>query len=258
MSEYFEEDESQRVDAAAVELAAYKPSKKARRAAREAFQQMTQTMPQQYAGQQATQQVAAQQVVAQQAAEQQQAAAPYSVAQQTVSQQEVPLEVVPTAPAGEVWTTEQLWAWGRSQGWSDEQIGIYEEYYDSSVRKTSTQTSTAAEQSTETVGTEPPQDEISLANSTSPVAQPVTTEHVTGPSPTAADSALEAVPESASESVSESVPDSATKKKVDIREKGIMKAMPGTEQGQAGWYLDGEGNPSRWDIDDDGTWHRTG
>jgi hypothetical protein len=231
-------------------------------------------MPQQYAGQQATQQVAAhqqaaaQQVVAQQAAEQQaaeqqaaaqqQAAAHYSVAQQTVPQQEAPLEEVPSAPAGEVWTTEQLRAWGHSQGWTDEQIGIYEEYYDNSVRKLSTQTSTAAEQSTETVGTEPRKDEFSMANSTSPVAQPVTTEQVTGPPPTEADPALEAVSESASDSVSESVPDLATKKKVDIREKGIMKAMPGTEQGQAGWYLDGEGNPSRWDIDDDGTWHRTG
>nr|AIF06480.1 Ig domain-containing protein [uncultured marine group II/III euryarchaeote KM3_192_D09] len=256
MLEYFEDDESRQVDDAAAELAAYKPSKKARRAAREAFQQMSQTMPQQYAGQQATQQVAAQQ----------QAAAHYSGAQQTVPQQEISLEEVPSAPAGEVWSTEQLWAWGRSQGWSDEQIGIYEEYYDSSVRKTSTQTSTAAEQSTETVVTELAQDTFSMANSTSPVAQPVTTEQVTGPSPTAAEPALEAVPESvsetvpesASESVSEPVPDSATKMKVDIREKGIMKAMPGTEQGQAGWYLDGEGNPSRWDIDDDGTWHRTG
>ena len=256
MLEYFEDDESRQVDDAAAELAAYKPSKKARRAAREAFQQMTQTMPQQYAGQQATQQVAAQQ----------QAAAHYSGAQQTVPQQEVSLEEVPSAPAGEVWSTEQLWAWGRSQGWSDEQIRIYEEYYDSSVRKTSTQTSTAAEQSTETVVTELAQDTFSMANSTSPVAEPVTTEQVTGPSPTAAEPALEAVPEaasgpvpeSASEAVSEPVPDSATKMKVDIREKGIMKAMPGTEQGQAGWYLDGEGNPSRWDIDDDGTWHRTG
>jgi hypothetical protein len=37
-----------------------------------------------------------------------------------------------------------------------------------------------------------------------------------------------------------------------------MKAMPGTTQGEAGWYLDGDGNPSRWDIELDGTWHRTG
>ena len=47
-------------------------------------------------------------------------------------------------------------------------------------------------------------------------------------------------------------------KQEDVREKGVMKAMPGTTQGEAGWYLDGEGNPSRWDIDDDGQWHRTG
>jgi hypothetical protein len=56
----------------------------------------------------------------------------------------------------------------------------------------------------------------------------------------------------------EEVPEPATNKKEDIRQKGIMKAMPGTEQGQAGWYLDGEGNPSRWAIDSDGSWHRTG
>ena len=56
----------------------------------------------------------------------------------------------------------------------------------------------------------------------------------------------------------EPAPQETQTSRTDVRKKGIMKAMSGTTQGEAGWYLDGDGNPSRWDIDADGTWHQTG
>ena len=111
------------------------------------------------------------------------------------------------------WTTEQVWQWGRSLGWDDEQIAAYEQIYDQSVRN-----------------------------------------------PGAIESNIEPIEEKIEE---DSVDDSTIQeeietKKEDVREKGVMKAMPGTTQGESGWYLDWEGNPSRWDIDNDGQWHRTG
>ena len=42
----------------------------------------------------------------------------------------------------------------------------------------------------------------------------------------------------------------------DVRESGVMKAMDGTEQGSTGWYLDGEGRPSYWNVDAAGNWER--
>ena len=103
------------------------------------------------------------------------------------------------------WTTEQVWEWGRGQNWNDEQIAAYEQIYDQSVRNPA--------QFQDNQFIEHQQTEIVNENNTHSA-------------------------------------------KEDVREKGIMKAMPGTTQGEAGWYLDGEGNPSRWEIDEQGQWHR--
>jgi hypothetical protein len=130
------------------------------------------------------------------------------------------------------WTTEQVWEWGRTQGWNDEQIAAYEIVYDESVRNPPTQINEEYE-----VEETPELDE-----------KP---EEIDNPEPTPTS-------ETVVEEVVEPAPQESQSGKSDVRDKGIMKAMSGTTQGEAGWYLDGEGNPSRWDIDDDGIWHRTG
>ena len=133
---------------------------------------------------------------------------------------EEPLEEAP-------WTTEQVWQWGRNQGWNDEQIAAYEQIYDESVRNPN-----SVETNIENTE-EKPEDDLQTQESNSEKVE--------------------------DEDVEEhEVQENHEMKQEDVREKGVMKAMPGTTQGEAGWYLDGEGNPSRWDIDDDGQWHRTG
>ncbi|MBO58204.1 MAG: hypothetical protein CMA77_04325 [Euryarchaeota archaeon] len=128
------------------------------------------------------------------------------------------------------WTTEQVWQWGRSQGWNDEQIAAYEQIYDESVRNPK-----SLESNIENI-----QENIEVDEQQNEEINPE--------------------PEIIEEEVvddSKEIEDGENKQD-DVREKGVMKAMPGTTQGEAGWYLDWEGNPSRWDIDDDGQWHRTG
>ena len=265
MAEYLEEVPESQSNAAA-DLAAYKPSKKARKAAREAFQQM---MPQSGAGQPAG--VGLQDAGGLQAAGWQQGATGMQSASgqmfttgQTATPQQTVVEEA--APEGDSWTTEQVWAWGWSQGWPDEQIGIYEDYYNKSVRNVSSANSGE-------ISVAVPVAEHVAASVVEPVAEPVAplvaepvAPLVAEPvAPLVAEPVAEPVAEQVAEPVAEQmaaaveeVPEPATNKKEDIRQKGIMKAMPGTEQGQAGWYLDGEGNPSRWAIDSDGSWHRTG
>jgi hypothetical protein len=130
------------------------------------------------------------------------------------------------------WTTEQVWEWGRTQGWSDEQIATYEIVYEESVRNPPTQISEVIEVEQKPEWDEKPQEIVNLE-----------------PTP---------ISETVVEEVVEPAPQESQSGKSDVRDKGIMKAMSGTTQGEAGWYLDGEGNPSRWDIDDGGIWHRTG
>jgi Fe2+ transport system protein B len=131
------------------------------------------------------------------------------------------------------WTTEQVWEWGRTQGWSDEQIAAYEMVYDQSVRNPDTQSN----------------EEIAASENTQ--EQDEKTEVIVHDEPTPTH-------ETVVEEVVDPMPQESQASKPDVRKEGIMKAMSGTTQGEAGWYLDGEGNPSRWGIDGDGTWHQTG
>jgi hypothetical protein len=131
------------------------------------------------------------------------------------------------------WSTEQVWEWGRTQGWSDEQIAAYETVYDESVRNPPKQFN----------------EEFEVVETTQELDGK--TEEIVNQEPTPTN-------ETVVEEVVEPAPQESQTAKQDVRDKGIMKAMSGTTQGEAGWYLDGEGNPSRWDIDDDGIWHRTG
>ena len=39
---------------------------------------------------------------------------------------------------------------------------------------------------------------------------------------------------------------------------GVMIACEGTIQGQTGWYHDGMGNTSYWQVDEGGAWTRLG
>ena len=128
------------------------------------------------------------------------------------------------------WTTEQVWEWGRNQGWDDGQIAAYEQIYDQSVRNPESIDATQ----------EP---EVSQQESDENVALELSTE-------------TEATEET--QGIDAPTKEDEELKKGDIRDQGIMKAMSGTNQGESGWYLDGEGNPSRWDIDEAGQWHRTG
>ena len=129
------------------------------------------------------------------------------------------------------WTTEQVWEWGRNQGWDDGQIAAYEQIYDQSVRNPDGVHANIEPQEENDAETE------------------IQTTH---------ESSLES--ETAEETVEAdtTTQEDSGKKLGDVRDKGVMKAMSGTTQGESGWYLDGEGNPSRWDIDEAGQWHRTG
>ena len=137
------------------------------------------------------------------------------------------------------WTTEQVWEWGRNQGWDDGQIAAYEQIYDQSVRNPEGIDVTQEPEEKE-VTNEP---EVSQQESDENVALELSTETESTEDIQEADTPTK---------------EDEDKKKGDIRDQGIMKAMSGTNQGESGWYLDGEGNPSRWDIDEAGQWHRTG
>jgi len=137
------------------------------------------------------------------------------------------------------WTTEQVWEWGRNQGWDDGQIAAYEQIYDQSVRNPESIDATQEPEEKE-VTNEP---EVSQQESDENVALELSTETESTEDIQEADTPTK---------------EDEDKKKGDIRDQGIMKAMSGTNQGESGWYLDGEGNPSRWDIDEAGQWHRTG
>lgn len=231
-------------------MAGYKPSKKARAAARQAFIQMQPQMAQpQWGGYQQIPQLAPSAPL--EMVSPSRLAEPVSPETMVMPQQVVPTQQ-PTQLEPEVWTnntsdtqtsqttemnesswtTEQVWEWGRTQGWSDEQIAAYEIVYDESVRNPPTQINELFE-----VEQHPELDE-----------KP---EEIVNPEPTPTS-------ETVVEEVVDPAPQEIQSGKSDVREKGIMKAMSGTTQGEAGWYLDGEGNPSRWDIDDGGIWHRTG
>lgn len=244
LDHHFGEHENEPSKANVDLMAGYKPSKKARMAARQAFQQMQPAMGHaNWAGYQQAQQSAESAV--QMAYEKQQVAEPVmaqtafqqqETAPQPTSQPELETWTNSTSDeqtTGEHWTTEQVWAWGRSQGWSDEQIANYESVYEESVRNPSSQ-----EPTTETI----------------PIEPQVVSEEVVEIQPPP----VEEVIETSEVEQTETTPPVEQSVVKDVRQKGIMKAMPGTTQGEAGWYLDGDGNPSRWDIELDGTWHRTG
>ena len=229
-------------------MTGYKPSKKARAAALQAFNQRfpqlshaswtgyNQAQMTSPAAQQAnygimqTQMANTEQVAPQQQAEPIQQTTPNPQEEWTNSTSEV--EVNTEAQLDEApWTTEQVWESGRNQGWDDGQIAAYEQIYDQSVRNPDGVN----------VNIEPDEENV--------MGSEFQTNH-------------ESITES--ETVEEIVETDTTaledseKKLGDVRDKGVMKAMSGTTQGQSGWYLDGEGNPSRWDIDEAGQWHRTG
>ncbi len=129
------------------------------------------------------------------------------------------------------WTTEQVWEWGRNQGWDDGQIAAYEQIYDQSVRN-------------------PDGVDANIESEEEHVAiTDVQTTHESTPESETTEEIVEA---------DTATQEDSGKKSGDVRDKGVMKAMSGTTQGESGWYLDGEGNPSRWDIDEAGQWHRTG
>jgi hypothetical protein len=46
--------------------------------------------------------------------------------------------------------------------------------------------------------------------------------------------------------------------KKEVTSSGVMLACEGTIQGQTGWYHDGMGNTSYWQVDEVGTWTRLG
>jgi hypothetical protein len=232
-------------------MAGYKPSKKARAAARQAFIQMQPQMAQpQWGGyQQIPQMVPTSPREMASPSDHPEPVLPETIAMP----QQIEPTLQPTQSEPEVWTnntsdnqtsqttemnesswtTEQVWEWGRTQGWSDEQIAAYETVYDESVRNPPKQTHEVFEvvETTQELDEKP--------------------EEIINPEPTP-------ISETVVEEVVEPAPQKSQTAKPDVRDKGIMKAMSGTTQGEAGWYLDGEGNPSRWDIDDDGIWHRTG
>ncbi len=184
-------------------------------------------------------------------------------------------------PPRETWTTEQVWAWGRSQGWSDEQIASYEQVYDQSVRNPSADASTP---SGTTTGQSNDSDyQVGQVGQTGLAGQASQTglagqASQTGLAGQASQTgqASEAVPTKGTDlagqadqtglagqadqadQTAETSARSRAGGSTDVGERVVMKAMPGTTQGEAGWYLDGAGNPSRWEIDDDGTWQRTG
>jgi len=221
-------------------MAGYKPSKKARAAARQAFNQMQPQMSQQqWSGYQQMPQMAS-------PSEPPIPAAPVEPAIATTPQQieqtepEVWTNSTSDAQISQeteieesTWTTEQVWEWGRTQGWDDEQIAAYEMVYDQSVRNP------IAESSEQISVSDAPQEEVTN------IEENVQEE----PAPPN---------ETVVEEVVEPEPQENQANRTDVRKEGIMKAMSGTTQGEAGWYLDGEGNPSRWDIDADGVWHQTG
>ena len=37
---------------------------------------------------------------------------------------------------------------------------------------------------------------------------------------------------------------------------GVMQAIPGTEQGSSGWYVDVSEEVQYWNVGDDGSWTR--
>ena len=49
-----------------------------------------------------------------------------------------------------------------------------------------------------------------------------------------------------------------TEEKQESVSSGVMLACDGTTQGQTGWYHDGMGNTSYWQVDEVGTWTRLG
>ena len=222
-------------------MAGYKPSKKARAAARQAFTQMQPQMTQQQWGYQQMPQMV-QPAPIEMASTSEPVTPAIATTPQQIEQTEPEVwtnntsdtQITQTTEIDEpTWTTEQVWEWGRTQGWSDEQIAAYEMVYDQSVRNPDTQSNA----------------EIAASENTQ--EQDEKTEVIVHDEPTPTH-------ETVVEEVVDPIPQESQASKPDVRKEGIMKAMSGTTQGEAGWYLDGEGNPSRWGIDGDGTWHQTG
>jgi hypothetical protein len=38
---------------------------------------------------------------------------------------------------------------------------------------------------------------------------------------------------------------------------GVMQAIPGTEQGSTGWYVDANATVQHWNVGEDGSWTKT-
>jgi hypothetical protein len=57
---------------------------------------------------------------------------------------------------------------------------------------------------------------------------------------------------------SDTVESTTTEAASNVASSGVLLASEGTVQGESGWYHDGAGNMSYWNVDAAGTWVQAG